>query len=308
MKTLLTGATGFVARHLLPRLDGPIHVLARDADRARAKLSRHDVRVFPWAMDDGSPPPADAFEGVEAVFHLAGEPVMGIWTEAKKRAIRDSRVRSAAALAAAMSGLADKPAVFLSASATGYYGNRGDDVLTEDMPPGHDFLATTCVEWEAAARTATDAGIRTVLVRTPVVFGPDGGALPTMLKVFRLGMGGKLGSGRQYFPWVHVEDLAAIYLHLARTDGLAGAFNATATEVPRNEEFTRTLGELLGRPTMLPVPEMLLKLLGEQAQLLLASQNVLNRKLRDTGFVFAHPTLESGLADCLTERQVPASS
>jgi len=299
MKALVTGATGFVGPRLLRLLDRPV-VLSRDPERARAALGSLAGRVLRWDPLQG-PPPADAFEGVDTVLHLAGESVSaGRWTAAQKARIRDSRVVGTRHLVQGLAQARSGPRTLVSASAVGYYGDRGDEELTEAAAPGGDFLAGVCVEWEREALVAADHGVRVVTARTGIVLGAGGGALAKMLPPFKLGGGGPLGNGRQWMPWIHVADLARLYLHAAETTSIVGPMNAVAPEPVRNSEFTKALGRQLHRPAFMPAPYLGLRLLfGEFAQVLFASQRVIPRVALDTGFVFQFPEIAAALREIL---------
>ena len=244
---------------------------------------------------------AAGFEGLDAVVHLAGE---GIgekkWTDEQKRKIRDSRVLGTELLAGALAGLTRPPAVFVSGSAIGWYGNRGDERLRESSAPGpkDDFLAGVCVEWEAAASAASDAGIRTVLLRTGIVLSADGGALARMLTPFKLGLGGRIGTGRQYMSWISLADQVGAILHAVDTASSSGPVNATAPAPVTNAEFTAALGRLLHRPTKLPTPLLPLKIVfgAEMVQSLLVNGAcVLPEQLQSSGYAFAHPNVDEAL-------------
>jgi len=299
MKALVTGATGFVGPRLLRLLDRPV-VLSRDPERARAALGSLAGRVLRWDPLQG-PPPADAFEGVDTVLHLAGESVSaGRWTAAQKARIRDSRVVGTRHLVQGLAQARSGPRTLVSASAVGYYGDRGDEELTEAAAPGGDFLAGVCVEWEREALVAADHGVRVVTARTGIVLGAGGGALAKMLPPFKLGGGGPLGNGRQWMPWIHVADLARLYLHAAETTAIVGPMNAVAPEPVRNSEFTKALGRQLHRPAFMPAPYLGLRLLfGEFAQVLFASQRVIPRVALDTGFIFQFPEIAAALREIL---------
>lgn len=299
MRALVTGATGFVGTRLLEQLDRPV-VLSRDAARASRTLGSRAGRVVAWDPLVG-PPPAEAFEGVDAVFHLAGESVAdGRWTAARKRRILESRSLGTRHLVAGLAGAKERPAVLVSASAVGYYGNRGDDELVETEGPGHDFLADVCVAWEKEAFAARDLGLRVVTARTGIVLGAGGGALARMLLPFKLGAGGPLGNGRQWMPWIHVADLARLYLHAADTAAVAGPMNAVAPNPVRNADFTKALARQLHRPAFLPAPYFGLRLaFGEFAQVLFDSQRVIPRVALDSGFRFHYPDLAGALSDIL---------
>jgi len=294
MKALLTGGTGFIGRRLLSLLDHPI-LLSRNQERAQRSVGSQCGRVLGWDPLDG-PPPAEAFDGVDAVFHLAGESVAeGRWTAAQKRRIRDSRVIGTRHLVEGLIRAEPRPRVLVSASAVGYYGDRGDEELTETSPPADDFLAEVCIAWEKEALAAEEAGVRVALARTGIVLG-DGGALAKMLTPFRLGAGGPLGSGSQWMPWIHVADMARLYLHAATTESVRGPMNAVAPNPVRNKEFTKALGRALHRPAFMPAPYLGLRLLfGEFAKVLFASQRVLPKVALDSGFEFEYPEIAAAL-------------
>lgn len=265
---------------------------------------RRDTDTIYWNPSELTLDPAD-LEGFDIVVHLAGENLAsGRWTAARKKAIRDSRVQGTRLLANALASLSAKPKFFLCASAGGYYGDRGDTELSEDASRGDGFLADVVVDWEAASQPAVAAGIRTVCLRTGVVLARNGGALKKMLPVFRLGLGGRLGSGRQYMSWIALEDVIAAILFVMRQETLSGPVNAASPHPVTNAEFTRVLGRVLHRPAVLPVPAFALKLLfGEMAeQTVLAGARVVPRKLTDTGFAFQYPELEPALRAVLDRR------
>jgi uncharacterized protein (TIGR01777 family) len=291
MNALITGATGFIGRRLLARL-GRATVLSRIADRAQKELAQFSPRVFAWDPLAG-PPPAEAFSGIDTVFNFAGEGVGDSrWNAAKKQAIRDSRVIGTRHLVDAIARLDARPRVLVSMSAVGYYGERGDEPLDEASKPADDFLAQVCVDWEHEAARAESLGLRVVRVRTGVVLGKDGGALPRMLTPFKLGLGGKLGSGKQWMPWVHIDDVVGILLHAAANEQVQGPINATAPGAATNAEFTKAFGKALHRPTFFAVPAPIFKLMvGEFAQIVLSSQKIAPRVATQTGYQFAHPEI-----------------
>jgi uncharacterized protein (TIGR01777 family) len=288
----ITGASGLIGRALLARL------------RLNGKRVRRLVRApDPKSPDDivwdpmgGSLDPR-LLEGAEAVVHLAGEPIAQRWTGARRDAIRDSRVRGTSLLARAIAALDRKPNAFLSGSAVGYYGDRGDDAVDEESASGTDFLAGVAREWEAATDAARSAGVRVVLLRTGIVLSPHGGALERLLPPFRLGVGGPIGTGRQWMSWIALEDHVRAMEHALATVGLHGPVNLVAPNPVTNAEFAATLGRVLGRPAIVPVPSFALELLyGEMARsTILAGQRVVPAKLLRNGFHFAHPTLEEAL-------------
>jgi uncharacterized protein len=300
MRALVTGATGFIGRRLLQRLDRGV-VLSRNADAAARLLP--GAEVHRWESEV-RPPPVAAFENVDAVFHLAGDPVAeGRWTAKKKEQIKQSRVLGTRQLVETLYSLPRKPAVLVSGSAVGFYGDRGDDILDESSTPGTDFLADVCLAWEAEARRAEAFGVRVVTVRTGFVLG-NGGALAKLLPPFRLGVGGRLGAGKQWMSWIHVDDEVGLLLHAASQASISGPLNATAPEPVTNLEFTRVLGRTLRRPTVFPMPAFALGFAfgAEKATMLLASQRVLPRAAMKAGYSFQHPVLEAALHAVLNEK------
>ncbi len=300
MKALVTGATGFVGPRLLRLLDKPV-VVSRNPDRARQSIGHLAGRIVRWDPMEGPPPP-EAFEGIDVVYHLAGESVAGArWTTAQKARIRDSRVVGTRHLVQGIAQAATKPATLVSASAVGYYGSRGDEELTESASPADDFLARVCVEWEQEAMAAARLGVRVVTARTGIVLGSgSGGALAKMLTPFKLGAGGPLGNGRQWMPWIHVADLARLYVHAADHGEIRGPMNSVAPNPVRNSEFTKALGRQLHRPAFMPAPYLGLRIVfGEFAQVLFASQRVIPKVALDTGFTFQFPDITSALREIL---------
>lgn len=289
----VTGSSGFVGGALVPFLTAGGHRvlrLVRDPSRADGDGVHWDVHR---RMVE-----ADKLEGVDAVVHLAGEPIAGVrWTAAKKRAILESREEGTRLLARTLAGLTRPPRAFVSASGVDIYGDRGDEAITEGSKIGEGFLADVCRAWEAATQPAAQAGIRVVRARTGMVLSPAGGALGTMLLPFRLGLGGRLGSGRQYVSWIDHDDHVALLFHALTNPGVEGPLNATAPFPVPNATFTATLGRVLGRPTFVPAPAAAVRLaLGEMGEeLLLQGARVLPRKARETGFEFAFPALEDSL-------------
>ncbi|HEY2761766.1 MAG TPA: TIGR01777 family oxidoreductase [Pirellulales bacterium] len=296
MRALVTGATGFIGPHLLKRLERPV-ILSRDADRARRSLAQFNVEAYSWDPLAG-PPPLKAFEGIDAVLHLAGDSVAsGRWTAEKKRLIRDSRELGTRHLVQALQQLKNRPSVLVSASATGWYGDRGDEILDETAQPAHDFLGDVCVAWEREAQAATELGIRVACIRTGIVLGREGGALKKLLLPFRLGLGGPLGNGRAWMSWIHVDDLAAIYVHAAAHSTVSGPLNGTAPNPVTNKQFTKALAAAVHRPAFLPVPYFALRLgLGEFAKILFDSQRVLPTATLASGFQFQYPEIQPALA------------
>ncbi|MBX7072816.1 MAG: TIGR01777 family oxidoreductase [Pirellulales bacterium] len=296
MRALVTGATGFIGSRLAATLDRPV-VLSRDP--ARAKKSLGDVEAYAWSAER-EPAPVAAFDGVDVVFHLAGDPVAdGRWTPEKKRAIRDSRHLGTKNLVDGMKQ-AKSGAVLVSASAVGYYGNRGDEVLYEDALPADDFLAIVCREWEAAAQEAEAIGARVAIARIGIVLGRGGGALEKMLPLFKLGLGGRLATGRQWMPWVHVDDVVGMLRLAATRATLSGPFNAVSPNPLTNREFTTALASAVHRPAILPAPEFGLRLMiGEFAEILLASQRAMPGVMQAAGYEFLFPQPREALQDAV---------
>jgi uncharacterized protein (TIGR01777 family) len=304
MRIVVTGATGFIGRALTARLRADGHaVLAwvRSPDRARARLGA-DVELL--RADGGVVALTDAVARADAVVNLAGEPLLGRrWTPERRRVLEDSRVQVTKDLVLAIESARTRPRVLVSGSAVGWYGDRGDERLTEQSTPGDDFLARLCRQWEAAATAAQASGVRVVLSRTGVVLGRDGGALAQMLPPFRLGLGGPIGSGRQYLPWIHQQDLVAFLAAAVVDDRYRGPVNGVAPEEATSRTFAAALGRALHRPAILPAPAFALRaLFGEAATVLLASQRVEPRVLSGLGFRFAFPDLASALTDVLNRR------
>jgi uncharacterized protein (TIGR01777 family) len=298
MKIVLTGGTGFLGRPLATRLaaDGhQIFVLTRSASAGQRAGTRAGVTYVPWTPDGTAGNWAAALEGAGAAVNLAGESIADSrWTEAHKARIRDSRVRATRSLVSAIARLPVPPRVLVSGSAVGYYGDTGDRVVTEASPPGSDFLASVTVAWEQEALQAEGAGVRVALLRTGIVLARDGGALAKLLPPFRLFVGGPLGSGRQYWPWIHRDDWIEMATWLLARDTARGPFNATAPSPVTNAEFARTLGDALGRPSALPAPAFAMRLLlGEMADaMLLGGQRVLPERALSLGFRFKYETLD----------------
>ncbi|MDB4941659.1 MAG: hypothetical protein JWP97_1193 [Labilithrix sp.] len=297
MTVLVTGATGSIGSHLLRELGSDVVITSRDPDKARKTVPA--VTIVRW--DGLSALPAGTLDGVEVIYHLAGEPVAeGRWTDEKKDRIRRSRVDSTRALVDAIGAAATKPKVLVSGSAVGIYGTRGDEVLTETSAPGAGFLADVCVEWEKEALRAESAGVRVACVRTGVVLAREGGALAAMLPVFRSGLAGKLGDGKQWMPWIHMADIVALLLFAARDERVRGPVNGCAPEPVTNRTFTETMGHALHRPTLFTAPAFAMKLaMGEKAQIILASQRATPAEALRQGYAFRFPTLEGALRDLL---------
>lgn len=284
----ITGASGFIGSELIPHLKAAGHeCVAFSRDAARAVAGCRETRAL-------RPPEKPDLSGLDAVVNLAGETIQGLWTTAKKRRIRESRVATTHALVAALPGSGVRTLV--SCSATGLYGNRGDELLTEDSAPGRGFLAETCEEWEGEALAALDHGVRVVLPRIGFVVAPKGGAMDKIRPLFRLGLGGRLGNGQQWMPWVHVEDVCGILLHLLEHRECEGPYQVTAPEPVRNAEFTSALAAAVHRPAFCHVPEFVLKLaLGELASLVLDSARAVPKRTLASGYGFRFPDLAAAL-------------
>lgn len=298
MRIAVTGSSGLVGSGLLSSLAAGGHRVTRIV-RPRTQPGPGQIV---WDPEAGRIDPAD-LEGFDGVVHLAGENIAaGRWTPERKVLLRESRVKSTRLLAGTLVRLSRPPRVLVSASATGYYGDRGDELLTEASPSGSGFPPDLCRDWEGAAAIAAENGIRTVTLRLGVVLSPAGGALARMLPPFKLGLGGPVGSGRQYMSWIALDDAAGVIQHVLTNDGLRGPVNAVAPGAVSNREFTRTLGRVLGRPAFFAVPPFVLRLaLGEMADaLLLASVRAAPAKLEASGYRFLYPELEGALRHLLS--------
>ena len=305
MPIVLTGGTGLVGRRLLPallRTGSPVRVLTRNPGHtplpaAGAEPGAPRAESLLW---DGTHAPRAALSGAAAVVHLAGEPVFGgLLTAARRARIHESRIRSTEDLAQSLGQLApeERPKVLVCASAVGYYGSRGEELLDESKSPGEGFLAKLCVAWEAAAAKAVRHGVRVVSLRIGIVLAREGGALPKIALPFRLGLGGPLGDGQQWVPWIHIDDLVALVLSALTDPAFVGPLNAVAPAPVRNAEFTRAIAQALHRPAFLRVPGFAVRaLLGELAGELLGSRRAVPQRARDAGFRFRHETVSSALA------------
>jgi uncharacterized protein (TIGR01777 family) len=296
MDIAVTGSSGLIGSALRSALEQAGH---RMVPMVRSQAGGDALQWDP----DRAVIDAGGLEGIGAVVHLAGEGIGDRrWNEAQKARIRESRTRGTGLLAETLAKLNRPPKVLLSASAVGYYGDRGDEVLTEASRAGSGFLAEVCVAWEAAATPAKEVGIRVSHLRSGIVLAPSGGALPKMLTPFKLGLGGRLGSGSQWMSWISIDDEVGAILHLLGEAAPAGPVNLTAPNPVTNADFTKALGRALGRPAVLPVPRLGLKLLvgGEMAEeMLLAGQRALPTRLLDSGYTFTHPELADALAAVL---------
>lgn len=293
MNVLVSGSSGFIGSAVVTALEAEGHTVRR---LVRGTPRDQDVAWDPAAGTID----ADALQGTEAVVHLAGEGIGDRrWSEEQKARIRVSRVEGTRLLAASLAGLPTPPHVMVSGSAIGYYGDRGDEVLTEDSPPGDDFLARVCSEWEAATAPAEQVGTRVVHVRTGIVLASAGGSLGRQVRLFKLGLGGRLGSGRQYVSWISLDDEVGAILHLLDSATARGPHNLTSPEPVTNADLTKALGRALHRPSIVPVPGLALDLvLGREMarSMVLASQRVVPERLREDGYQFRHPDVESALA------------
>lgn len=304
MRVAITGATGLIGRAVAAELRGAGHeivAISRSAGAARRLFPVEAADVVVWDPMVGRIDAA-RLEGVDAVIHLAGETIAGLWTGRKRARIRESRVRGTELLAHTLAGLSHPPRALLSASAIGYYGDRPPDTpLDEDSPPGSGFMAETGVAWEAATRAAEEAGIRTTRMRFGLVMDPRGGMLAAILPIFRLGLGGRLGSGRQVMSWIALDDAVRAILHILGNEGLAGPVNVVAPNPVSNREFTRMLGRVLRRPAPFIVPAFALRLLpGDMArEMLLGGARVVPARLHAAGFQFTWPELEPALRGML---------
>lgn len=293
MHVFITGASGLIGKQLAQSLRGAGHHVTEITRRAPANDQQRQWEPAATALPD------TLLDGCDVLVHLAGESIAeGRWNAAKKQRIRDSRVQSTRLLAEAIARREQKPSAFVVASAIGFYGDRGAEELTEGSPAGTGFLADVCREWEEAAQPAQAAGVRTVHVRTGIVLAKEGGALKAMLTPFRLGGGGIMGNGRQYWSWISLEDIVRMFEFAVTHDNVSGILNGTAPQPVTNQQFTKALGKALSRPTIFPMPAFAAKLvLGEMAEaLILSSARVLPQQAEQFGFKFSHPELPAALA------------
>ena len=289
MKVTVTGATGNVGRPLVEKLKTEGHEVTSLSRRA-------GPGVVQWAKPKEEPPPPEAIEGQDAVVHLLGERIDQRWNDEVKQELRDSRVLSTRQVVEGLKAAEQRPKVLLSQSASGYYGDRGDEELTESSPAGDDFLADLVVEWEAEANKAQDLGVRVVTTRTGVVLSPEGGALEKMLPFFKLGVGGPVAGGDQYVPWVHLDDVTGATVAVLEDDAATGPVNLSAPSPATNKELSKALGRVLKRPAFAPVPGFAVKVLyGEMAHIVITGQRMLPARLEELGYDFAEPELESAL-------------
>jgi uncharacterized protein (TIGR01777 family) len=299
-RVLVSGASGLIGSALVPALKASgVQVVRLERSAGPQKESTDNEERIVW--DPATALAPESVSGFDSVIHLAGESIAGRWTDAKKAKIRNSRVTGTINLARALAKAADPPAVFVCASAIGYYGDRGEEVLRENSAAGAGFLPEVCRQWEAATKPASDAGIRTLNLRTGIVLSAKGGALASMLPPFKLGLGGKIGSGRQWMSWIDLQDMAGAILHILKADLLHGPVNMVAPRPVTNAEFTRTLAGVLSRPAFLPMPAFAAKLVfGEMGEeLLLGSQRVEPAKLVASGYPFRFSDLKAALANIM---------
>ena len=299
MKVAISGASGLIGTALRSSLTSDGHEVIALTRRA----SSSPLETITWDLDQGRFD-ASALEGVDAVVHLAGEPVAKRWNQERKNAIRQSRVRGTKLLVEGLKSLKNPPKLLVSSSAVGFYGDGGDTELDESAPPGEGFLSDVCHEWEKSTMEALGLGIRAVCMRTGIVLSTQGGALGQMLLPFKLGLGGPLGNGKQWMPWIHIDDIVGAFRYVMANDDLVGAVNGTSPNPATNADFTKALGRALHRPAVLPVPTFGLKLLfGEMAQILLEGQRALPKKLLFTGYEFKYPDLSGALEDVIGQRK-----
>ncbi len=303
MKVLVTGATGFVGTKLVNELfrDGhEINILSRNATSAKNKFSV-PVNTFDWKTEEL--PSSEAFAGVEAIVNLAGEGIANKrWSETQKKKIYDSRIVGTTNLLKGMQKSGVKPKVVVSASAIGFYGDRGNDVLQENAAKGTGFLSDVCADWEKVAIENT-SGVRLVNLRIGVVLGSQGGMLQKLLPLFKLGLGGPVGNGNQWMSWVHVDDLISLIKFSLKTNEVAGPVNAVAPNPATNKEFTKAMGTALSRPAVLPAPAFGIKLaMGELSALVLDSQKVSSEKAEKLGFKFEYPTIDKALNEIVKKK------
>ena len=298
MRVAVTGATGTIGTEVVRALrerGDEVSVLSRDPDRARSALG--DVDAHRWADPKSEPAPAAAFEGCEAAIHLLGEPVAQRWSDEAKREIRESRVLGTRNLVEGLRSAGPRMRVLVSQSATGWYGARGEERVDESEPAGDDFLARVVVDWEAeAARAADELGLRVAICRTGVVLSRSGGALEKMLPFFRAGIGGPVAGGRQYVPWVHVDDVIGALLFCLGEERASGPINLTAPEPATNRELSRALGRVLRRPAFAPVPRFAIRTLyGEMAEIVTTGVRAVPARLEELGYEFRRADLEDAL-------------
>lgn len=312
MRIVVVGGTGFIGRAVLREClmewGRELQAIVVTRKREGAELLPAWQRPFVWDVGE-SPPPPSLVDGADAVINLAGETVAQRWTQPAKQRIRDSRVLTTRNLVEAIRQASRPPKVLVNASAVGYYGDRGDEELTEDSPPGKGFLAEVCQLWEEEALKAADFGVRVVCARFGIVLGAGGGVLERMMPLFEWGLGAKLGNGKQWMPWVHIADAAGLVLHAITNEQVKGAMNVVSPNPVTNREFTKALARAVGKPaflaTTLSIPTFILRLqLGEGASVLTASQKVLPKVAEATGYKFVLPDIEEALREVVHRRQL----
>ena len=298
MKVAISGASGLIGDALRKSFEANgVEVLA-----VSRRKNLPALQTITWDIETDRFD-ASALEGVDAVVHLAGEPVAQRWSNTTKKTIRQSRVQGTKLLVEGLKSLSKRPKVIVSASAVGFYGDRGDQELDELSAPGTGFLPNMCQEWERETMKALGLGIRAVVVRTGIALSTRGGALAKMLLPFRLGLGGPVGGGRQWMPWIHIDDVVAAYRYVISNQDIVGAVNATAPNPVTNGDFSRALGRALSRPAVLPAPGFALKLLfGQMAEIVLEGQRVVPKKLQESGFEFRHRNIEEALRNVLSNK------
>jgi uncharacterized protein len=303
VRVAVTGATGLIGTRIVGALQArgdEVTVLSRDALRAREALG--DVDAHAWTPVDG-PAPTAALSGRDGVIHLAGEPVAQRWSDDARRRIHDTRELGTRNLVEGLRAADPRPRALLSASGVDYYGKTGDQLLTEESPPGDGFLPRVCVAWEREAQAATELGLRVVNVRTALVLDASGGALGKMLPFFRLGIGGPVAGGRQYMPWIHADDIVGIYLAALDDESWSGPIIAAAPDPPTNREFSRALGRALHRPAIAPIPALAVRLLyGDMAEIVTEGHRTAPTRALEHGYAFRHTDLEPALRDALSRR------
>jgi len=297
MKLIITGATGFIGWVLVERLRKQSHSLVLLSRKPLSQQNTSREKWLTWEPGMGGAWEG-AIDGADGIIHLAGEPIAAKrWTKAQKEKLRTSRIDTTGSLVNAVAKARVKPRFMISSSAVGYYGSRGDETLTEESPPGNDFLSRLCVEWEDEARKAEGHGVRLALLRTGIVLGKGKGALAKMVPPFKMFLGGRLGSGRQWMPWIHIDDEVGLIHFLMENENARGAFNATAPNPVTMSEFSSALGKALNRPAWAPVPASVLTLLlGEMAEMLLAGQRALPSSAEQLGFRFKYKNVANALA------------
>jgi uncharacterized protein (TIGR01777 family) len=298
VKVAVTGATGTIGREVVRALrerGDDVVVLTRNPGKAQESLGS-EVQAVEWAKPESDPAPATAFEGTDAVVHLAGEPVDQRWDDDAKQRILDSREAGTRNLVAGMKGSGTQLKTLISASASGYYGPRGDEKVPESDPAGDDFLSDVVVRWEREAQKAEELGLRVALLRTGIVLSADGGALGKMLTPFKLGVGGPIAGGRQYMPWIHEDDVVGAYLFALDNDSVSGPINLSAPDPVTNKEFSKRLGKVLHRPAFSPVPAFAIKTMyGEMSTIVVNGVRMVPERLEQLGYEFRRPDLDEAL-------------